>query len=73
MFLDWAVRAACLQSVIMAWCTWFLRGSDKVSTFSLTVNSNSQNLISEAQMREVAELFQIKNHFWFLNCKYMRK
>jgi len=24
MFLDWAVRSACLQCAIMAWCTCFL-------------------------------------------------
>jgi len=47
-------------------------GSDKVSTFFLTVNSNLQDLISKAQMREVAERFfnQIENHFRFLNCKF---
>jgi len=47
-------------------------GSDEVSTFFLTASSNSQDLISEAQMREVAEQFfnQIENHFRFLNCKF---
>jgi len=47
-------------------------GSDKVSTFFLTVNSNSQDLISKAQMREVAEWFfnQPENHFRFLNRKF---
>jgi len=47
-------------------------GSNKVSTFFLTVSSNSQDLISEAQMREVAEWFfnQIENHFRILNHKF---
>jgi len=47
-------------------------GSYKVSTFFLTVNSNSQDLISKAQIREVAEQFfnQIENHFRFLNHKF---
>jgi len=47
-------------------------GSDKVSTFFLTANSNSQDLISKAKMREVAEWFfnQIENHFRFLNRKF---
>jgi len=47
-------------------------GSDKVLTFFLTVNSNSQDLISKVQMREVAEWFfnQIENHFRFLNHKF---
>jgi len=47
-------------------------GSDKVSTFFLTVSINLQDLISKAQMREVAERFfnQIENHFRFLNCKH---
>jgi len=46
--------------------------SDKVSTFFLTVNSNLQDLISEAQMREVVERFfnQIENYFRFLNHKF---
>jgi len=45
---------------------------DKVSAFFLTVNSNSQDLICKAQMREVAEQFfnQIENHFRFLNHKF---
>jgi len=48
-------------------------GSDKVSTFFTTINRNSQDLIREAQMREVAEWFfnQIENHFRFLNCKHL--
>jgi len=47
-------------------------GSNKVSTFLITVNSNSQDLISKVQMREVAERFfnQIENHFRFLNHKH---
>ncbi len=47
-------------------------GSDKVWTFFLTVNTNSQDLISEVQMRAVAEQFfnQIENYFRFLNRKF---
>jgi len=46
-------------------------GSDKVSTFLLTVSSNSQDLISEVKMREFAEQFfhQIEKYFSFLNRK----
>lgn len=44
-------------------------GKDKVSTFWLTLNSNSQDLVSEALMKQAATEFfdQIELFFRFLN------
>ena len=46
-------------------------GDDKVSTFFLTVNSNSQDLITEEQMKEAAQVFfeHIEDFFRYLNKK----
>jgi len=44
-------------------------GKDKVSTFWLTLNSNNQDLVSEALMKQAATEFfdQIELFFQFLN------
>jgi hypothetical protein len=47
-------------------------GDDKVSTFFVSINTNSQDLISEERLKEVATLFfqHIEKFFRFLNKKH---